>query len=197
MRLDHATAMRDQLRRCVAGVMRAAQLGELPLFAWTLGLPQDGLLGLLNDLFPEIGELEPVAPARYAALTRAAPRDLGELARWLFAQRSPHVALRDAHALACTVAAASFGNRHLWADLDLPDRESLDALLEFHFPPLVARKPATVRWKRFLFAELGGSRGDPGLLPPGCVACDEFSACRATPSPPSHHERVLAVQQKL
>ena len=46
-----ADAVPDLLRRAVSGVLRNAQNGELPLFAWTLGMPQPELLALLARLF--------------------------------------------------------------------------------------------------------------------------------------------------
>ena len=45
-----ADAVPDLLRRAVSGVLRNAQNGDLPLFAWTLGMPQPELLALQQRL---------------------------------------------------------------------------------------------------------------------------------------------------
>ena len=40
--------------RAIGGVLRNAQNGELPLYAWTLGLPQDELLAMLHHWAMEL-----------------------------------------------------------------------------------------------------------------------------------------------
>ena len=57
----------------IAGVLRNAQDGELPLFSWTLGLPQAQLAALVKHCFPELGRLELMPEPQYAVIVDAAP----------------------------------------------------------------------------------------------------------------------------
>ena len=65
-----ADAVPDLLRRAVSGVLRNAQNGDLPLFAWTLGMPQSELLALLARMFPEVDPVEAMPDAQYQQLLR-------------------------------------------------------------------------------------------------------------------------------
>ena len=163
--------------RAIAGVLRHAQEGELPLFAWTLGLSQPDLLGMIGQYFPELGALEPMPQREYAAIERAVPASFRDLARLLFAHRSAGGDARLADWLARAIAAACFGCRHLWQDLGLPNRSAVSALLEQHFQTLYRRNAEDLKWKRFLFAELGSAQGNPGMRPPACDRCDQFRLC--------------------
>ena len=163
--------------RAIANVLRHAQDGELPLFAWTLGLPQPALLAMIEQCFPELGSLEPMPQHEYAAIERAVPTAFRDLAQLLFAHRSAGGDEQLAGWLARTIAAASFGCRHLWQDLGLPDRSAVSTLLNKHFQALYRRNSQNLKWKRFLFAELGTAQGNPGMKPPECDKCDQFRLC--------------------
>lgn len=163
--------------RAVAGVMRNAQSGDLPLFAWTLGLPQTELLQLVVTLFPELGALVPLAAYEYAILLRGRPADFDALVAVLLAHRAPGIDRRHARWLAHAIAGAAQGERHLWQDLGLASRSELSNLLARHFPTLHARHAVDMKWKRFLYAELGAAQGRPGLRPPGCGKCAQFTLC--------------------
>lgn len=163
--------------RAIAGVMRNAQSGELPLFAWTLGLPQVELLRLVARLFPELGALAPLAPHEYAILLNGRPADCADLAALLLAHRAPGSNHDHARWLAHAIAAAAQGERHLWQDLGLAGRAELGTLLAQHFPTLHARNAKDMKWKRFLYAELATAQGRPGLRPPGCGKCAQFTLC--------------------
>ncbi|MBC7857633.1 MAG: nitrogen fixation protein NifQ [Burkholderiaceae bacterium] len=163
--------------RAIAGVLRSAQEGELPLFAWTLGLPQPALLALVQHCFPELGTLEPMPARQYVAIVDTAPAQFRDLTAMLFANRSPKARARHADWLAHAIAAACLGERHLWQDMGLTGREALSALLKSYFGPLFRRNKADLQWKRFLFAELGKTQGRPGLRPPGCERCAQAASC--------------------
>lgn len=148
--------------RAISGVLRNAQDGELPLFAWTLGLPQASLLALTRQCFPELGELEPMPEHDYDEILQAAPSVFHDLAQLLFDNRSAGVNEEHARWLAHAMAAAGFGSRQLWEDLDLDGREPVTDLVAQYFAPLYARNHPPLRWKRFFIAELRRLRESRG-----------------------------------
>lgn len=165
------------LTRAIAGVLRHAQEGELPLFAWTLGLPQPALLELLVDCFPELEPLQTMPSPHYQTLLDTVPADFAALVELLLAHRTPGADARQADWLARAIAAAGFGGRHLWADLGLTGRDEVSGLIERYFQPLFERNTRNLKWKRFIFAELGAWQGREGLRPPGCRYCEQFGQC--------------------
>jgi nitrogen fixation protein NifQ len=173
----HTTRPDITVTKTIAGVMRNAQNGELPLFAWTLGLPQWELQQMVTTLFPELGPLEPLRERDYAILAHPTPPEFQQMADFLFAHRGVALDRRSAHWLARAIAAAVLGERHLWQDLELSGRPELSKLLERYFPTLHARNTSHLKWKRFLFAELGTTRGIVDMRPPGCGKCAQFTVC--------------------
>lgn len=166
------------LRRSLAAVLRGAQDGNLPLFTWTLGLPQAQLLDMLGEIFPELASgLEPLTETQYAHFLKSTPDDFTDLVNMLCARRSASTHGRLGEWLARVIAAASFGSRHLWQDMGLACREEVDELLASCFLPLYQANAANLKWKRFLFSELGKSKGVVALRPPGCRHCDQFLIC--------------------
>lgn len=161
----------------IAGVFRNAQDGELPLFSWTLGLPQAQLAALVEYCFPELRMLELMPEPQYAMIVKDAPAEFHGLVALLLANRSPGADPQHADWLAHAIAAASLGSRHLWQDLGLTGRDAVCRLLEQYFQPLYWRNTKNLKWKRFFFAELGALQGKPGLQPPKCHHCDEFTVC--------------------
>lgn len=169
----------------IAAVMRHAQGGELPLFAWTLGLARDEWLHMVATLFPELGRLTPPTRHEYAILRRGQPAEFRALVHLLLDGQ----ALPPSHEtpqrrgqiwLAHAIASASQGGQRLWQDLGLRRREELGVLLAQHFPQLHerhARQGRSVHWKKFLYAELAHRLQQPGLQPPGCAACPKFRLC--------------------
>lgn len=176
---DNKSPARDSalLSQAIAGVLRHAQGGDLPLFAWTLGLPRDAWLAMLSTYFPESKALEPMSPAAYAAIEKSTPELFRHLAVMLLEQRSPEVDSVHADWLARAFAAACLGSRHLWMDLGLRGRADVSALLSAWFPALHAKNAHNLKWKRFLFAELAARRGASEIEPPNCNRCDEFPIC--------------------
>lgn len=170
-------AWQDDLRcRALAGVLRGVQEGELPLFAWTLGLAQDEFMAVLSTNFPDAGHLEPLLAPHYERLLSLAPDHFHAMVALL----TEHHTGPDGDPLPWlprVVAAACFGERHLWQDLGLADRGQVRTLLLTEFPSLGLRNTQGLRWKRFLFKELGTRLGCPDLLPPGCWQCDSKAHC--------------------
>ncbi len=168
------------MRMAIAGVLRHAQDGDLPLFAWTLGLSQGVWLAMLGACFPELGAMEAMPSRAYAAIEKTAPEFFRQMTAMLFAQRKADADAVHADWLARAIAAACLGSRHLWQDLGLRGRSDVSALLSAYFPTLHAKNIQHLRWKRFLFAELSAvavQQNAPEILPPNCSRCDEFPIC--------------------
>ncbi len=158
--------------KTIVGVVKHALAGELPPFARTLGLPQGAWRDVLEYGFPESAVWEWIAEDG-----RNIPRSFGELVELMMAHRTAGGDPGRAFWLAHAIAAACHGERHLWQDLGVAGRGEVSGLLESYFQPLAARNTQDLKWKRFLFAELGAALGKPGLRPPGCGKCDHLPIC--------------------
>ncbi|MDM7457094.1 MAG: nitrogen fixation protein NifQ [Tepidimonas sp.] len=137
-------------RKAIHGVLANAAEGLLPPFARTLGFDAASL------------------PGHFAPLV-----DI------LMAERAPELRERPARWLAHAIACSAFGQRHTWQDLRLSGRREVSAMFALHFPAFAARNTPelNLKWRRFLFHELGLRLGVPALMPPGCSACDGFAEC--------------------
>ena len=138
----------------LAGVLRSAQDGLLPLFVRTLGMPQSSLLQMVGCCFPTLDYHEPIPERKYAALMACALPQFRALHGLLLARRSAQADPCHADWLARALAAACLGQRFLWQDLGLTGREELETLLRRYFGPLHLRNGGQGQWKRFLMAEL-------------------------------------------
>lgn len=167
----------ELLRRAIAGVMRGGQEGRLPLFAWTLGLPQDELLRMLAHCFAELPPLEPMGTLQYAAVQESTLTHFHDLVGLLLAHSTHKVVEPRVRWLAHALAAACFGGQHLWEELELDSRASVSLLLQTYFAPLHQANTAQLRWKRFLFEQLAQAVGTDALRPPKCHQCDDFALC--------------------
>ena len=47
------------------------------------------------------------------------------------------------------MAAACFGENHLWQDMKLANRKELSGLIAYHFRPLFQRNTGDMKWKKF------------------------------------------------
>lgn len=167
----------EQPSRLIAAVMRHAQGGELPLFAWTLGLPRADWLAMVGTLFPELGLLTPPMAREYAILASGRPAEFDALVRLLLDARPQAKRTPESVWLAHAIAAATQGERHLWQDLGLRRRDDLTFLFEDRFPQLHAANQHNTRWKKFLYGELASRLNQPGLQAPGCGTCSHFKLC--------------------
>lgn len=155
------------LAGALAGVLRQADAGHLPPFASTLGLPAGDFAAMAARHLP----------GRIGQAAGAAPPELAWLADMMMRSLSPGADADDARWLAHAVATASTGNRHLWQDLGVNGRETVSALLRHYFAPLYRRNVLNLKWKRFLYQQLGAERGQPDLRASGCSHCDHFEQC--------------------
>ncbi|MBC3919917.1 nitrogen fixation protein NifQ [Undibacterium sp. CY18W] len=173
-------AAMDDWYTAVAGVLRLAQEGELPLFACSLGMRQEVLTDLLAQCIPDMGDRQALLvmplPARLRQL-QPVPDEFIPLKDLLLEHRPAGVHAQKADVLAHAIAAASFGSRHLWQDLGLPGRDAVSALMREYFETLYLANIHNLKWKRFLFAELGRKQGKTDLRPPKCTHCDDFHVC--------------------
>lgn len=79
--------------------------------------------------------------------------------------------------LAAILARRSLGPNHLWQDLGLGSRLELNTLLERHFPALVRRNAADMKWKKFIYRQLCERTGVPICKAPNCAVCSDFGDC--------------------
>ena len=144
------------LWQVVGSVLNGAQNGDLPLFAWTLGLPQAQQRALLHGHFPHL-EWPDELPAHGYARLGAVPARFVALYELLQHHLAPRFDAQCGDYLSRALAAGCFGHQWLWRDLGLPGRASLDALLAEHFPQLAAHNDLSLPWKGFLLAQAGHS----------------------------------------
>jgi nitrogen fixation protein NifQ len=158
--------------RAMAGVVAAANGGQLPLFASTLGMSFDEFSVILSE---EAKEYMRPAPLHTERLAEWRPVLFPHLVEMLWNHQScdDKVNWWVAHA----IASACFGQRHLWQDLRLRGRDEIARLLEERFYRLYIGNIHDLKWKMFFFQELGNRLGLPGLKPPGCSACDQYRLC--------------------
>ncbi|WP_244817834.1 nitrogen fixation protein NifQ [Caballeronia sp. Lep1P3] len=145
-----------------------------------LGLDAPALEALIARHFP--GARDSVRTMRTRVALRESPhwafvRDL----RALLLRHDPTKDARpdDAQCLATIIAAACLRPDHLWRDLGLDSRDDVTAMLERHYPELVARNTAQMRWKKFLAYELARANGVAPECAPGCPGCEDFAHCYA------------------
>ena len=138
-----AQERQEPAERVVMHVMRAAQQGDLPLYAWTLGLPQAELLAMLHTLFPELSPLQALPEPHYRLLQAQVPPRKHRLARCLQACAAPDADPVHSEALARALAMVSAGESELWQDAGIASPQALLALLQAHFPglPLAGQLP--------------------------------------------------------
>ncbi|MBN9421226.1 MAG: hypothetical protein BGO63_00325 [Candidatus Accumulibacter sp. 66-26] len=169
-------------RRVLDGVLGGAEDGSLPPFAATLGMSAAQFRREMKERTPRHHAAHALSDERFGALAAQAPGEFHVLLELLLGHAAPDVDAADANRLARAIAAACFGQRHLWQDLGLAGRTEVTELLERHFPRLARKNSRDLRWKRFLFAEVGALTGNPALRPPACTLCPEQQTChRETP----------------
>ncbi|HMM50837.1 MAG TPA: nitrogen fixation protein NifQ [Burkholderiaceae bacterium] len=164
--------MPDSLERRLLDAVRGHAVdGRLPAAAWTAGLGQ----AEFDALVLLVGACDPGLPPPPSWPSRSRPALLSPLVALLWSSREiddPWTRL-----MAGTVACAAFGSRHLWQDLGASGRHEVTALLERHFPYVVAANRRQLKWKHHLFCLLGAELRVPDLRPPHCGDCDELPVC--------------------
>lgn len=154
--------------RLIAARMDAGDLAEL-------GLGHEDFAALMARHFPDAAI--DVAPPEQPLAN--APPFVAELIALLLQFDHPMTPAdaADAHCLATILAAACLRSDHLWRDLGLSGRDDVTDLLTRHYPALVARNTANLRWKAFLAQEVALAHGRLPGPAPGCPGCEDFGHC--------------------
>ncbi|BAN28145.1 NifQ family protein (plasmid) [Caballeronia insecticola] len=139
-----------------------------------LGLDGAELAALTHRHFPG-ATLGPVPVALVPDAHRVFVRALHGLLMWHDRTATRH--REDAHCLATIIAAASLRPDHLWRDLGLAGRDDVTEMLTRHYPELVARNVANLRWKKFLAQEVAHAQGVAPTCAPGCPGCEDYAFC--------------------
>jgi len=63
-----------------------------------------------------------------------------------------------------------FDMGHLYRDMGFDSRVEMNAFMTKHYPSLAAKRPADVRWKKFLFDTIGE-------IAPACWQCKDSNNC--------------------
>ena len=59
---------------------------------------------------------------------------------------------------------------HLYRDMEFASRIEMNSFMTLHYPSLAAKRPADVRWKKFLFDTIGE-------VAPACFECKDSGNC--------------------
>lgn len=79
--------------------------------------------------------------------------------------------------LAAIVARRSLEPNHLWQDMGFASRGELNAMFRRHFPALVERNSADMKWKKFFYRSLCEREGLLLCKSPNCEVCEDFETC--------------------
>ncbi|MCK6412806.1 MAG: nitrogen fixation protein NifQ [Azonexus sp.] len=142
------------LRNIVAHVRQSSEEGDLPLFAWTLGLPRESLLRMQEECRLPGAALEAMDGREYERIERLVPSSFHDLRRLFFEHRTRLIDIVHSDYLSRALAAACFGSRPLWADLGLRDDKELNSFIATFFIPLAIRHKQCRHWKRQLLSDL-------------------------------------------
>lgn len=75
------------------------------------------------------------------------------------------------------IATACMDANHLWQDMGLPDRASLNELMQTNFPALAAKNTGNMKWKKFFYKQLC-KRADIFICKsPTCGVCTDYNHC--------------------
>lgn len=159
------------LREVVAHVRHLAGEGELPLFVWSLGLPQPMLLRLLDECSLASADVDGLDDEAYARIEKLTPASFHRLRMLLFQHRTRLIDAIHADYLSRAVAGACFGSRPLWEDLGLVEEKSLASFLATFYAPLVQKHRHCRHWKRQLFMALQDAASDGFSLPELLLRC--------------------------
>ncbi len=136
-----------------------------------LGLGRDALAVLVARHAPD-----------HAPLAFDLPDDTGEdaieeedLRAFLLDHRARGAA--EEEWLAAIVARRSLEPNHLWQDMGFASRRELNAMFRRHFPALVERNGADMKWKKFFYRSLCEREGLLLCKSPNCEVCEDFEAC--------------------
>lgn len=149
-----ANPAQDLTSNFVATVRARAEAGELPLFVWSLGLPQPALGRLLDEFGLPAAAVAQLAPGAFDWLEQLTPAAFHELRRMLFEQRTKLLDPAHADSLARALAGACFGNLPLWEDAGFASEAELASFIGTFFAPLAQQYRNSRHLKRQFFKDL-------------------------------------------
>jgi nitrogen fixation protein NifQ len=103
--------------------------------------------------------------------------EVADVLALLLEHANPALPADQQRAMARRIAVGTLGDLHLWEDLGLASRAELGALMQHHFPALVAANAAGMRWKKFIHRALCQRAEILICRSPTCAACDEQAVC--------------------
>lgn len=165
----------------IAGVVRNAQSGNLPLFTSTLGLGSFEFRNMVDECLTgaDADALRQI-PAFFHVINAAnVPRHFAALVRLFMEHRSAAHAERPVRWLTHAMVAAAFGYQPMWKDMDLDSAADTSQLMDDYFPSLAKGNHNAEGWKRHLFLTLGNSVGITDMEIPGCQDCENYHRCFA------------------
>lgn len=68
------------------------------------------------------------------------------------------------------LAVKSVQMNHLYQDLGFDDRKQMSTFMKRYFPQLSIHKPKNIRWKKYLYEQIG-------QIPPACETCPDQIDC--------------------
>lgn len=141
----------ELLRHGLCSALSAAQAGELPLFVWTLGLPQEELLTVVRFCLPRLGAVQPMPDAQYHLLLKQVPTEVNNLVKQLLEGCANSASKQEAHWLAHILACLCWTHASWWQALALNDAHEMEQLLQYYLPDFYARhKSQREDWKKCL-----------------------------------------------
>lgn len=166
------TLDREQLDRLLFGriLALAAQDAARPL-THALGLGRDALAALIERHAPDHAHRLPGLPDD----SGEEAIEEGDLRAFLLDHRARGA--EEEVWLAAIVARRSLEPNHLWQDMGFASRRELNAMFRRHFPALVARNSADMKWKKFFYRQLCEREGMLLCKSPNCEVCEDFEAC--------------------
>ena len=142
------------------------------------GATLDATLGLSSDELFELAKWapHPIVLVYVAEAGEPSVDEEEEQVRMLLAR---HAAADSAENrwLAAMIARRAMRPNHLWQDLGLADRSSLNELLRRFFPALHAGNTADMKWKKYFYRRLCEMEGFTLCTAPSCRECCDFDRC--------------------
>lgn len=164
----------DMLPNAISSVRSLSEQGDLPLFVWTLGLPQGALVSMLKECSLPSWRTESLMAHEYERIEKMVPQTFNTLRLRLLQYRTRLIDPVHADYLARAVAAACFGNRSLWEDIGLQGDEQLSSLLATFFYPLHQKNKRFKNWKRFVLTELHAVTDHAPTIPEMLLKCVRY-----------------------
>lgn len=175
--LARAINPEDSLTRAFAGVIQAAEKGDIQPPNLGMGLTRDKFVELLECYFP--GSSREICvdsfQETYADYVSPLASEFDDMVALLLEHRSDDAEYNEW--LAYAVASGCMGSDHLYQDMGLPDRHTLSSLLERNFTALYLKNVNNMKWKKFFYKQLC-DRAEVTMCPArNCQSCIDYHNC--------------------